>query len=272
MAAMDRREIGRQTYESVMQTEPPERPSVFQCNGRLDQEFAELWTRGVLSRRDRRWLTLATLAGQGAESMLRAHVYGALRSEDINLDELLEAVYHFALYRGFGRAQAFEETIWQVADELGLEPTDACDLSTREWPDQPARVNAGRFEFSAVMVFPPPLPESDVFSGRGIQATVFAEMWTRGVLSPRDRRLITLACVATSAVPSPVTTHVQAAMETGDLTFEEMQEVTFHLSFYTGWPQGSHMNVAMQEGNIVLMAKREGNAALVAKRGPQALS
>ncbi len=26
-------------------------------------------------------------------------------------------------------------------------------------------------------------------------------------------------------------------METGDLSFEELGEVMFHLAFYTGWPQ-----------------------------------
>ena len=266
MTGTSRRELGVQTYRAVMHADPPTRLSVFVCNGRLDQEFAELWNRGVLTRKERRWLTLTALAGQGALTELRKHLYGALKSGDLVLDELMEGVYHFALYRGFGRAQEFEDVLWEVADELGMEPSGPRDYPSRVWASREERVRTGRFYFCATMVFPPPPPESDAYSGPGIHETVFGEMWSRAGITPRERRLITLGCVASSAVPAPVDTHVQAAMETVDLTFEETQEVMLHLAFYLGWPQASQMNVATQRGHDAIVAKREGNEALARLR------
>ncbi len=192
MAELTRREVGVQTYREVLQTDPPARPSVFQCNGRLDRSSRSSGRAAVLNPER------ATLAhdrcarGPRGDQHAPDAPFGALKSGDISVDELQESIYHFALYRGFGRAQAFEETTWEVADELGLEPTGACDLSERAWPDEDTRVQAGRFEFSAVMVFPPPAAGLRPVLRMGASSRpLFAEMWTRGVLAPRERRLIT---------------------------------------------------------------------------------
>ena len=108
-----------------MQTEPPTRPSPLWRNGRLDQEFAELWNRGVLTRVERRWISVAAHTATGVPGTIRPYVYGALRSGDLTVDQLLEGAYHAAYYTGFPRAQQLDDAVWEVADELGFSPTDA---------------------------------------------------------------------------------------------------------------------------------------------------
>lgn len=254
-----RRALGEQTYRDVMQTEPPSRPSPFWSNGRLDQEFAELWNRDGLSRTDRRWITLGAVAAKGVLGTVRPHVYGALRSGDLSLDQLLEGVYHFALYGGVPCAEQFEHATWDVAGELGLSPGAAVDTSPRKWADDAERLRAGADGYVAVVGNEPPGDPADP-SLRGTFDTVFAELWTRGVLTRRERRLLTLACVTVSSSVSAVEAHTQAALRTGDLSYEEMLELIHHVAFYAGWPQSAQMTVAAGRARVVVAEERSGAA------------
>src|SRR5690606_21809340 len=71
------------------------------------------------------------------------------------------------------------------------------------------------------------------------------EMWRRGVLTARDRRFVTLACVAACDAAIPVETHSWAALNSGDLTLEEFAELVLHLGTQLGWPKASVMNMQM---------------------------
>ncbi len=105
------------------------------------------------------------------------------------------------------------------------------------------RTATGRRRYREVMVSdaPPPLTP---YLEQGVVDTVFGELWDRPGLSRRDRRFITLACVACAAVDVPIQQHVYAALASGDLTTEEMQEVVLHVAFYAGWPKASALEAA----------------------------
>ena len=105
------------------------------------------------------------------------------------------------------------------------------------------RTATGRRRYREVMVSdaPPPLTP---YLEQGVVDTVFGELWNRPGLSRRDRRFITLACVACAAVDVPIQQHVYAALASGDLTTEEMQEVVLHVAFYAGWPKASALEAA----------------------------
>ena len=105
------------------------------------------------------------------------------------------------------------------------------------------RTATGRRRYREVMVSdaPPPLTP---YLERGVVDAVFGELWDRPGLSRRDRRFVTLACVAAAAVEVPVEQHVYAAMASGDLTREEMQEVVLHFAYYAGWPRASALEAA----------------------------
>ncbi len=90
----------------------------------VDHVFGEVWTRPGLTRKERRWIAITGVASAGAEMALRVHVGSALRSGDITVDELREAVTHFAVYQGYPRATVFNavvEDTWAQVQREGSE-------------------------------------------------------------------------------------------------------------------------------------------------------
>jgi 4-carboxymuconolactone decarboxylase len=106
-----------------------------------------------------------------------------------------------------------------------------------------ARTETGRTRYREVMVSEPPPPMTP-YLARGVVDSVFGELWDRPGLSRRDRRLVTLACVAAAAVDVPIQQHVYAALASGDITREEFQEIVLHFAYYAGWPRASALEAA----------------------------
>ena len=83
-------------------------------------------------------------------------------------------------------------------------------------------------------------------------------LWRRGVLTPRDRRFITLACVACAAVDEPIRQHVYAALASGDISREEFQEIVLHFAYYSGWPRASALEMAYYKAIARIDAETAG--------------
>ncbi|HEV2633823.1 MAG TPA: carboxymuconolactone decarboxylase family protein [Actinocrinis sp.] len=64
---------------------------------------------------------------------------------------------------------------------------------------------------------------------------VFADVWERPGLSPRDRSLITVASLVALYRTEQLGSHLRRALDNG-VTQEELVEVITHLAFYSGWP------------------------------------
>jgi 4-carboxymuconolactone decarboxylase len=106
-----------------------------------------------------------------------------------------------------------------------------------------ARTETGRRRYREVMVSDAP-PPATPYLEKGVVDAVFGELWDRPGLSRRDRRFVTLACVAAAAVEEPIMQHVYAALASGDLSREDMQEVVLHFAYYAGWPRASALEMA----------------------------
>ena len=65
---------------------------------------------------------------------------------------------------------------------------------------------------------------------------LFGEVWKRPGLSPKERSLVTVACLATNGNTGQLTYPLGLARENGN-TEEELIEAFTHLAFYAGWPQ-----------------------------------
>ena len=65
---------------------------------------------------------------------------------------------------------------------------------------------------------------------------LFADVWERKELSPRDRSLITVAALIAGGNTEQLTGHLQRARANG-LSETELAEVITHLAFYVGWPR-----------------------------------
>lgn len=67
---------------------------------------------------------------------------------------------------------------------------------------------------------------------------LFGEVWKRPGLSPRDRSLVTVACLISLYRVNELPFHLKRALENG-VTREELTETITHLAFYSGWPTAS---------------------------------
>lgn len=74
-----------------------------------------------------------------------------------------------------------------------------------------------------------------------------AELWARPGLGRRERRLVTVTCAAYAVTPQPIIDQVHAALESGDLTIEELLEVVLHFAVYCGWPKASNLEMYVRQ-------------------------
>src|SRR3974377_299284 len=105
-------EAAEQTYRAVMTRDPSPATTPFAVATR-DFLFGGVWSRPGLSRRDRRWVALPCVAAADSPAPIDAQVYAALNSGDIELEEMLEFVLHFAVYCGWPKGSHVEMVIAQ---------------------------------------------------------------------------------------------------------------------------------------------------------------
>jgi len=238
-------------FRSVMATEPPDAPTPLDRADR-DRLFGTIWNRPGLSVRDRRIVTLVCLSAAVDVEAMDAHVYAALASGDLTADELLELTLHFAVYCGWPRASQLEMTVrgqWQrLHEERGEETPPFPERSIDELgpADHAERIAGGLECFEEVNLIQAPSQDSPYFHA-GILNFVFGHLWQRPGLSRRDRRLVTIPCVGVGEAFGPIWSHVTSALGSGDLTYDEVQEVILHFSAYAGAPRATPMrDVAVQ--------------------------
>ncbi|MCG5434051.1 carboxymuconolactone decarboxylase family protein [Mycobacterium sp. MYCO198283] len=247
----DRTARGRQAFADAMTVPPPDDASPTTA-GLIDFVFGEVWQRPGLSRRDRRFVTLPCVAAADAEGPLRDHVYAALNSGDVSITELRETVLHFAVYSGWPKASRFNMVVDEQWDRLHRErgvpvppPDPLLPLATPSDPE--ARLAVGEQSFRDVNCLPFAPIRDNPYSGAGILNFVFGEMWLRPGLGMRERRLVTVACVAFQDAPYPILSHVYAALKSRDISFREMDEVALQFAAYYGWAKASHLAEVIAE-------------------------
>ena len=248
----DRSERGRRAFAEVMTFAAPEDSTPATEHGLIDFVFGEVWSRPTLSRRDRRFVTLPCVAAADAEEPLRDHVYAALNSGDISIAEMRETVLHFAVYSGWPKASRFNIVVDEQWDRIHRErgqtvppPDPLLPLVTPSDPEE--RLLTGEQSFRDINCIPFAPIRDNPYSGAGILNFVFGEMWLRPGLGMKERRLITVACVAFQDAPIPILSHVYAALKSRDVSFDEMDEVALHFGAYYGWAKASHLNQVIGE-------------------------
>jgi 4-carboxymuconolactone decarboxylase len=239
-----------QLFRTVMEQDPSAVTTPFRSALR-DFVFGEIWARPGLSRRDRRWVTLTCVAGADSPTPIDDQVYAALKSGDIELEAMLEFVLHFAVYCGWPKASHLEMVIAQqwarVEREQGREPepwpvlTNE-SLGPNDWDE---RTEWGVQEFVEVNLVPAPRAETP-YRHAGILNFVFGHVWQRPGLTRRERRIITVACVAIDDSPVPLRTHVTSALHSGDITKEEMDEIVLQFAAYYGFAKGDALDQAVE--------------------------
>lgn len=229
-----------------------------------DPVFGPVWARPGLSRRDRRFVTLTCVCASESVDHMNDHMYAALASGDITYDELLEFVLQFAVYCGWPRGSEAEGAVRsqfaRLAAERGVDLVPRADLPLESLgpTDHGIRLDEGEKCFLDVNLLPPPPRDSPYFQA-GILAFVFGHLWQRPDLGRRERRLITVAAVGVSGALGPIYSHVGSALESGDISRSEMDEVILQFSAYAGFPKGRVLQKAAHDSWQRISANRGGN-------------
>src|SRR5438445_652933 len=104
-------------------------------------------------------------------------------------------------------------------------------VMTTPGPSQPthAYYEAGviGFVFGEIMLTPAPAAAT-TFRQLGYFAYLYGEIWTRPNLTRRERRIISICAAAAAKCERELEMHLFAALASGDLSFEELQEIVLH--------------------------------------------
>lgn len=146
-----RRQQGHDWYEFVMRTPAPPPMAPFLANGILDFVFSEMWSRPGLDIRSRRWITLACVCAADTVTPIESHIYAALKSGDVTLDEINEFAIHFAVYLGWPKTSIIQNEIvrqWRRVQEEGgpvkLDPPQRlfdADSPEVDWKQPPSSMS-----------------------------------------------------------------------------------------------------------------------------------
>ena len=68
---------------------------------------------------------------------------------------------------------------------------------------------------------------------------LFGEVWSDDTLSIRDRRLVVLGMLGAFGDGGNMALHMGQALQRGDLTKEQLDEVVIQITHYAGWPRGT---------------------------------
>jgi 4-carboxymuconolactone decarboxylase len=234
-----------------MTTEPPDASTPFEVATR-EFVFGQVWPRPGLSRKDRRWVTLTCVAAADSPWPIEDHVYAALNSGDITLEEMLEFILQLAVYCGWPKAAHCESAIhrqWSRIEQERGEPVEPWPMLSNEelgFEEFDKRLFRGAQEFAAVNLMPAPRPLSP-YRHAGILNFVFGHVWQRPGLTRRERRVITVAAVAIQDSPTPLRTHVAAAIHSGDIQREAMDEIILQFAAYSGFPKAEALRATADD-------------------------
>ena len=81
---------------------------------------------------------------------------------------------------------------------------------------------------------------------------LFSEVWSRRQMSIRDRRLFVMGMIAAQAEADTFEIQVRAALNKGELSPSDIQELAIILPYYVGYPRGSRMRAVTQKVLIEL--------------------
>jgi 4-carboxymuconolactone decarboxylase len=244
--ADDRRALARAEYERIMTTPSPDPTGAFIESGVIGFVFGEMWRRGVLTARDRRFITLSCVGAAGAITPIETHVWAALNSDDITYAEYDEFVLFFGTQLGWPKASLMMMhgmmTAFKLADERAT-PLEQHDFEPWLEPtDDETRRRRGEAAYEEVHGAAPPAAPT-AFLGRGYLDFLYGEVWTRDkYLTRRDRRIVSICCAAAAGIEEEAAEHIRAALAQGDLTYEELQELVLHYAVYLGWTFGRRLD------------------------------
>jgi len=190
--------------------------------------LGDLWMRPGLSLRDRSLVTISALITRNQTAEMDFYFDLALEN-GVKPGEISETLTHLAFYSGWGNAMAAMKEA-QVVFTRHRIPIAQLPLASGPHLPVDEAAEAKRIAIT-LRSLGPEFPGLVQYTNE----VVFADLWLRPALAPRDRSLVTISALIASGQLSPFANHLNRAMDFG-LTETQAAEVITHLAFYAGWP------------------------------------
>jgi 4-carboxymuconolactone decarboxylase len=192
--------------------------------------FGDVWARPELAPRDRSIVTLSVLIATGKTAQMTGHLRRGL-DNGIKPSEVAGMVTQLAFYTGWPNAVSALNEVEKVFAERDVDPMSLAAVPPATAPlpgSDPARAATVNRALGSIA---PKLAQLT-------NGVVFADLWRRTDLSPRDRSLVTIAALSAGGEADQLAFHVQRGLENG-LAQPQIVEALTHLAFYAGWPKAN---------------------------------
>jgi 4-carboxymuconolactone decarboxylase len=224
-----------------------------------DVLFGDNWENPRLTKRDRSLVTISALIAGGKVEQLRGHLARAL-DNGVKPSEVSGTLTHLAFYSGWPNAVSAVGVARKLFAERGIADDQIPAATMAPIPIEAATDRARAASVDATVA--PTAPNLARFTND----VLFADLWRRPDLTPRDRSLVTVAALTMAGDDAQLPFHIRRALDNG-VTVDQLSEVMTHLAFYAGWPK------AMTGAELVRTAVQKPEATdarastVVARRG-----
>lgn len=225
------------SLQANAQSSVPDTPAARQARETAPQLFAytqdvlfgDVWKRPELSPRDRSLVTMSSLLANGQSAQMTSHINLAL-DNGVKPAEIIGLITHLAFYTGWPNGMSAVGVAREVFTQRGIDSDQYRPASEALLPiDAAAEAQRAATVKENVAPIAPEL-------ARYTDDVLFADLWRRPDLAPRDRSLITMAALIARGQLDQVPFHLNRAMDNG-LTQAQAAEAVTHLAFYAGWPR-----------------------------------
>ena len=189
--------------------------------------FGKVWPDGALGRRDRSLVTLSILVATGKFGQIASHTRRGL-DNGLSPVEIAEILTHLAFYSGWPNCHVGRTRSGEDLRRAGLSFLPAEDRASLALDPTTEAARKASIRDNVTPTAPGLAADTD--------DVLFADLWRRPQLAPRDRSLVTMAALIGMGQAEQLGFHANRAMDNG-LSISEAGEVLRHAAYYAGWPR-----------------------------------
>jgi 4-carboxymuconolactone decarboxylase len=189
----------------------------------------DLWSRPGLSPRDRALVTLSILVARNATLAYPHYVNKALDC-GVTPTEISELLTHLGFYTSLANAFGAIAVVQSVFEQRGISPDSMPAVHPELLPIETVVPDE---QVRAKLIADQVAPASDALQ-HYTNDLLYAKVWTRPGLAPRDRSLATGAALVALGQSHFYPVYLNRARALG-VTREEFGEALAHVAFYAGW-------------------------------------
>ena len=209
--------------------------------------FGTLWVRPSLSIEQRSLATISVITVLRRDENLRGHIESGL-DVGLSAEQIVEVMLQLLFYTGAPIANTGLRISYDVFKDRGIkvEPIEVYD--TNEDPEELYRrgLEKRREVMGDSTTVGPGGDDTDRDWYRYLIEYLWGSIWTRPGLDLQSRCICVLAALTEVGTEQTIRNYVGAALHLG-LTENQVKELFFHLTFYTGFPRARRASTLADE-------------------------